>query len=145
MKPARLVRPPARLSLHLLLATLALASGHPALAQEEEPYVIQGSVIDPQSGRPLPNVTVQIRGTGFGAVTDAQGSYVIRASIASGDYTLVYSFVGRNTTTRSVTLGANRTVSVDSVALPETAIEMDQIAVTIAGQETERAKIANSV
>ncbi len=146
MKPARLVRPPACLSLLLpIFATFALAGGDPALAQEGEPYVIQGTVVDPSSGRPLPNVTVQIRGTGFGAVTDAQGSYVIRASIASGDYTLVYSFVGRNTTTRSVTLGANRTVSVDSVALPETAIEMDQIAVTIAGQETERAKIANSV
>ncbi len=121
------------------------AAGEPALAQQADAYVIQGSVVDPESGRPLSNVTVQIRGTGFGAVTNAQGDYTIRASIAPGTYTLVYSFVGRNTVTRRVTLGVPRAVTVEDLALGETAIEMDQIAVTIAGQETERGKIANSV
>jgi TonB-linked SusC/RagA family outer membrane protein len=123
----------------ILLALAPMAWGQRA------PYIIQGTVVDAASGRPFSNVQVQIRGTDFGGVTNQNGEYTIRAQIASGAYTLEYSFVGRNTITREVTLGANRTVSVEQVAMRETALPMEAIAVTIAGQETERAKMPNSV
>jgi TonB-linked SusC/RagA family outer membrane protein len=114
-------------------------------ARGQEPYVIQGSVIDAESGRPMPAVAVQIRGTNFGAITNQDGLYTIRAQIAPGSYTLEYSFIGRNTTTRPVTLGADRSVSVEQIAMRESALPMEAIAVTIAGIETERAKLPNSV
>jgi len=117
----------------------------PTAHGQGEPYVIQGTVTAAEGGQTLSNVTVQIRGTNFGAITDQDGTFTIRARIAGGDYTLQYSYVGRNTVTRSVTLGSDRSVNVEPVAMREKALEMEAIAVTIAGAETERAKLPNSV
>ncbi len=52
---------------------------------------VSGTVSDP-SGLPLPGVTVIVKGTAHGAVTDANGNYSL-VGVAS-DATLVFSFVG---------------------------------------------------
>ncbi len=55
---------------------------------------ISGQVTD-TSGNPLPGVTVIIKGTTHGAITDVNGSYLL--SSVPGDATLVFSFVGMKT------------------------------------------------
>lgn len=59
------------------------------LAQQQQ--TISGKVTD-SSGEPLPGVTVIIKGTTQGAVTDFDGDYTI--TDVPGDATLVFSFVG---------------------------------------------------
>ena len=55
---------------------------------------ISGLVTDNESGFPLPGVTIIIKGTTSGTVTDIDGTYSINAS---SDQTLVYSFIGYTT------------------------------------------------
>ncbi len=60
---------------------------------------VTGTVTDP-SGLPLPGVTVVIKGTSQGTVTDSNGSYSI-SNIPSGAV-LVFSFIGMKTTESAV-------------------------------------------
>jgi len=53
--------------------------------------VVSGKVTD-SSGTPLPGVTVVVKGTTQGTITDATGNYSL--SNVSGNVTLVFSFVG---------------------------------------------------
>ncbi|WP_423146002.1 TonB-dependent receptor [Rubrolithibacter danxiaensis] len=55
---------------------------------------IQGTVTD-NKGQPLPGVSVKIKGTNVGTVTDVNGNYSITAS--NGNGTLVFSFIGFTT------------------------------------------------
>ncbi len=55
---------------------------------------VSGKVTD-SSGAPLPGVTVVIKGTNKGIITDPEGNYSLHN--VSGDATLVFSFVGMKT------------------------------------------------
>ncbi len=52
---------------------------------------ITGTVTDEASGNPLPGVTIIVKGTTIGTISDINGSYSINAS---SDQTLVFSFIG---------------------------------------------------
>lgn len=71
------------LSLFFLLNITAL------YAQQENS--VRGTVTDP-SGTPMPGVTVVVKGTTNGTVTDTNGTY--RLSNVSEEATIVFSFVG---------------------------------------------------
>ena len=60
---------------------------------------VSGKVTD-SSGSPLPGVTVVVKGTTQGIITDADGNYSL--SNVPGDATLVFSFVGMKTQEISV-------------------------------------------
>ena len=68
---------------------------------------IVGVVVDEFDG-PLPGVSVMVKGTSKGAVTDFDGKYTIAAS--SGD-TLVFSYLGMKT--QEVVVGGSSTVNVN--------------------------------
>jgi len=74
---------------------------------------VSGKVTD-SSGAPLPGVTVIVKGTTNGIITDSNGSYSL--SKVPGDATLVFSFVGMKTQEFSV---AGKT-SIDVVMQEET-------------------------
>ncbi|MCX2839063.1 TonB-dependent receptor [Salinimicrobium sp. MT39] len=61
--------------------------------------VVQGKVID-QEGLPLPGVTVQIKGTSIGTVTDFEGRFSLTASSQSD--TLVFSYLGFKSQERKI-------------------------------------------
>ena len=71
----------------MLSAFLMLLSSLSVFAQEKS---ITGKVID-EEGIPIPSVTVSIKGTSTGTVTDFDGMYSIRAN---QDDVLMFSFVG---------------------------------------------------
>ena len=75
------------------------------IAQERR---ITGKVVSAADGSPLPGVSVQVKGTGKGASTDASGNYVI--NIPSGKGTLEIRSVGFNNQT--VTIGAQSAINV---------------------------------
>lgn len=87
-------------------------------AQEK---MVSGTVTEADSDMPLPGVSVQVKGTNEGVVTDFDGNYSISTNPAA---TLVFSFLGytsqeieiNNRTTINVTLEVN-TASLDEVVV----------------------------
>ncbi|WP_220392966.1 SusC/RagA family TonB-linked outer membrane protein [Chitinophaga lutea] len=72
----------------LFLVVLFLASAGTAAAQEE---TLRGKVTD-ETGQPLPGVTVVVKGTSHGAVTNAEGVYQLK--VPEGAKTLLFKFLG---------------------------------------------------
>jgi len=79
---------------------------------------VSGKVTD-KSGAPLPGVTVLVRGTTHGAITDFDGNYTI--GDVPGNATLVFSFVGMKK--QEVPVGDQATINVvmedESIGLEE--------------------------
>ncbi|NJD11942.1 MAG: SusC/RagA family TonB-linked outer membrane protein, partial [Gemmatimonadetes bacterium] len=73
-----------------------------------------------------------------GSISNAQGSFTIDAALPPGQYTVEYTFIGRRTTTKTVTLGTERAIALGTMALPETALQLEQIVVTGPGAAAER-------
>ncbi len=65
-----------------------------SVSVNEQGIKITGKV-DDISGSPLPGVTVAVKGTGQGTITDVDGNFVL--SNLSDDVTLVFSFIGMKT------------------------------------------------
>lgn len=80
---------------------------------------VSGKVTD-SSGAPLPGVTVVIKGTTSGIITDMDGSFIL--SKVPSDATLVFSFVGMKTQEISV---AGKTVI--DVVMAEDAIGIEEV------------------
>ncbi len=82
---------------------------------------VKGNVSDSQ-GEPVPGVTVLVKGTQQGVITDMDGNYNI--TVPGSESVLVFSFVGMDT--QEVVVG-NRTTIV--VVLTETTTDLDEIVV----------------
>ncbi|HEX8246254.1 MAG TPA: SusC/RagA family TonB-linked outer membrane protein [Longimicrobium sp.] len=136
--------PPTRTRRLLGAVMLALgAAAAPAAAQDA--YTLSGTVVDAGTQRPLPDVSVSLRGTQARTVTNASGQYTLRASVSPGSYTVVAAQLGRGQGTRAVTLGAERAVQVAPLALQETALQLEGIVATGTGAPSERREVGNTV
>lgn len=93
--------------------------------------LLTGKVTDNSDGKPLPGVNIQVKGTGVGAITDAEGEYSIMVSVPSS--VLVFSFVGYVTQEVAV---ENKTRL--DIALAASVTELSEIVVTGIGVATER-------
>jgi TonB-dependent starch-binding outer membrane protein SusC len=88
----------------------------------QEKQLITGKVIESTTGDPLPGVTVLIKGTTTGSVTDIDGNYSINAAPTD---VLVFSYMGYLSEEKVV--GTNTTVD---VGLAEDVIGLDEVVVT---------------
>ncbi|MCA0365988.1 MAG: SusC/RagA family TonB-linked outer membrane protein [Bacteroidetes bacterium] len=86
---------------------------------------ISGKVTSADDGTALPGVSVALKGSSRGAVTDADGKYKISASKGA---TLVFSFVG--TISQSVVVGSQSTIN---VALQGDNNQLSEVVVTAQG------------
>lgn len=59
--------------------------------QQDKRFTVKG-VVKAQSGEAIPGVTVAVKGTTVGTITDANGGYSL--SVPNGNSTLSFSFVG---------------------------------------------------
>ena len=91
--------------------------------QQVSELVVKGLVTDTKK-QPLPGVTVMIKGTSLGTVTDAEGHYVLTIP-QRDELVLVFSFVGMNS--REVTYKGEKELNVE---LGEKIAEMDEVVVT---------------
>ena len=80
------------------------------LAQE---VTIQGTVKSAEDGSPLPGVSILLKGTTTGTVTDLNGTYSISVPTTG---TLVFSYVGFKT--QEILVGDQRTIDVQLVPAP---------------------------
>jgi len=103
----------------LVTALLSAFLLNTAMAQDR---VVSGKVTSADDGTGLPGVSVLVQGTTKGTATDTNGAYSV--SLASGESTLVFSFIGFKTQT--ITVGAQTTVDVvletDVTALEEVVV-----------------------
>lgn len=87
---------------------------------------ISGQILS-SDGQPAEQVSVGIKGSARGAVSDNQGKFTIER-IKPGSYTLLVSFVGLATQEKDVEVAAGETVSV-SFTLSESANELQEVIV----------------
>ena len=86
----------------LLLMLTAYASGY-----AQSTGIVSGAVTDAESGEPGIGVNVMVKGTLLGALTDADGTYVI-TRVPVGDQTLVFTSVGFESFEKSITVVAGQ-------------------------------------
>lgn len=85
--------------------------------------VVKGKVTEP-SGEELPGVSVMVKGTTVGAVTDTNGNFSISISDGTENATLVFSFVGY--LTKEVPVGNK---SIINITLEEDLKQLEEIVV----------------
>lgn len=97
---------------------------------------VRGSVTDSISQRPVPGVRVTVEGTALGAVTRADGGYVLDG-VPEGQRTLRTSALGFGARTRTVTVVSGQTVTAD-FALARTAVQLQNLVVVGYGTQEQR-------
>ncbi|MBN2633878.1 MAG: carboxypeptidase-like regulatory domain-containing protein, partial [Bacteroidales bacterium] len=112
----------------LLITALVLISKLPAYSFDPQTTLLRGTVTDALTGDPVSFVSVYLKGTTVGTVTDQKGSYTIETSVNAT--TLVFSFVGYNTEIRTIRPGREQTVDVKltlaSIALDEVIVKPER-------------------
>ncbi len=84
---------------------------------------VRGTVTD-EKGNPLPGVTVMLKGTSLGVITDVEGKYTLRLPQEFKELKLIFSFVGMKTQEMSY---AGQTEL--NVTMHEEAAEMDEVVI----------------
>jgi TonB-linked SusC/RagA family outer membrane protein len=113
-----------------VLGLFLCLSGHISAQQRS----IQGTVVDRQ-GSPLPGVTVVIKGTSQGTITNADGNYSLNG--INNETRLVFSFVGM--TSQEVAVGNQ--ISID-VTLIDATIGLDEVVAIGYGTQSRRTVIS---
>ncbi|MGE4586024.1 MAG: SusC/RagA family TonB-linked outer membrane protein [Mangrovibacterium sp.] len=92
----------------LLLAIFAIGL-QSVLAQTRE---ITGTVISADDGSSIPGVSVSVKGTTLGTITDVNGTFIIK--VPESTQTLVFSFVGMKTNEVALTSQSTYNVKMES-------------------------------
>jgi TonB-linked SusC/RagA family outer membrane protein len=118
----------------IVLAILMACSPHHELAAQGGSGSIQG-VVRSQGG-PLEGVTVSVTGTTLGALTRADGRYII-ANVPAGAHTLRISRIGFAQQELPVAVSAGQATPLN-VELKSAAVSLDQVVVTGYGSTARR-------
>ncbi len=109
----------------------------PDFSEQPQAKTVSGKVTD-ATGSPLPGVSVSVKGTTTGIVTDIDGKYSL--SNVPANATLVYSFVGMKT--QEISVGTQRVLD---VALKEETIGISEVVVTALGITREKKGLGYAV
>lgn len=133
--------------IHLLWLAIAvmLAGGVETALAQQTTYTITGRALDADGGAPLPGVQVVVRGTRFGGITNAEGTYSVLAQLARGTYVVEATMIGRETQQQTVTLADARVVSVPDIRMRTTTLALEEIVVTGTAAPTARRALGNAV
>jgi len=122
-----------------MLATFAIAILFSfSLMASQQPITITGNITSSEDGLGLPAVTVVVKGTQIGEVTDLNGNYSIE--VPGNDAILEFRFIGYET--QEVTVGNQRIID---VVLVESAQELEEVVVTALGITREEKSLGFSV
>ncbi|WP_423128355.1 SusC/RagA family TonB-linked outer membrane protein [Gaoshiqia sp. Z1-71] len=112
-------------------------SVNPSSLQQQQKRTVNGKVTNTQ-GEPIPGVTVIVKGTTIGTITDFDGSFSV--ANVSGDETLVFSFVGMRSQEVPVDNRSNF-----QVVLEEETIGVGEVIVTALGVRREEKALGYAV
>ncbi|MFZ5939866.1 MAG: SusC/RagA family TonB-linked outer membrane protein [Bacteroidota bacterium] len=119
----------------VFMLSLLLFVGYNLMAQGVQ---ITGNVTNSEDGTALPGVSVAVKGTTVGTVTDFNGDYSL--AVPANATTLVFSFVGM--TPKEETIGGRTLINVELV--PE-AKALDEVVVTALGLSREKKALSYAV
>jgi TonB-linked SusC/RagA family outer membrane protein len=122
--------------LFLLIVLFVFVGGYTLLAQTT---VITGTVTSSVEGEgPIPGVTVQVKGTTIGAITDANGRYSIPAPTSAT--TLIFSYIGMKS--QEVEIGGRTVIN---GVMESDILGLDEVVVTALGISREKKALGYSV
>jgi TonB-dependent SusC/RagA subfamily outer membrane receptor len=107
-------------------------------------YVISGNVTDAKTAETLPGVAVRLTSTSFAISTDIDGNFTLPATVAPGNYTLTFTYIGYRTVSRTIQLGSSEAVTVN-VELSQDAVGLDEVIITGTSEGTTRRQLGNYV
>jgi len=105
----------------LSIATYAVFANKTVTVSLQESKVITGVVTDATSGEALPGVSIQVKGTSTGTITDVEGHYTI--TVSNTDI-LVFNFIGY--LEEEITVGEQEVIN---VILAPDIIDLDEVVV----------------
>lgn len=112
----------------LLAALIILSATSLSFSQSR---IVRGLVTSSEDGGPIPGVTILIRGTTQGTITDFDGRYEI--SVPEDRNILVFRFVGL----QSQEIAVSNRISIDVTMIPELT-SLSEVVVTAYGDQTRR-------
>ncbi|MBJ2173344.1 SusC/RagA family TonB-linked outer membrane protein [Aureibaculum sp. A20] len=104
---------------------------------------ISGTVTD-DFGETIPGVTVQIKNTSKGAVTDFSGNYTLEANVKSGNNILVFRSIGFSTKEVPFTYESQSEITIDA-AMSADILGLDEVVITGVGALTAKKQIGNVI
>lgn len=118
--------------IHYLLLSCLLLIGNSVYAQQIN---VHGQILD-EAGQTMPGVSISVKGTASGTITDIDGKFALKATKGA---TLVFSFVGYETAY------AKAEDQPLTIKLKENSMLVDEVVVTALGIKKEKKALAYSV
>ncbi len=109
-----------------------------SIALYSQSVQITGNVTSAEDGGPLPGVSVVVKGTTIGTVTDFNGNYSL--GVPASANTLVFSFVGMRTAEVAI---ASQTII--NLVMEVDALRLDEVVVTAIGISRQQKSLGYSV
>ncbi len=105
-----------------LLISIALLL--PFLAFSQQKGTIKGSIIN-STGKPAENVSVTLKGTKYGVITNSEGQYSFKAP--AGNYILVISHVGISNRESAITIKAGQVTGMPLTTINESVNSLSEV------------------
>jgi len=105
-------------------------------------YTLKGTVTD--NVGPVPGVSVQIKNTNTGEITDFSGNYILKVNLNPGNYTLVFRSLGLVSKELKITL-TNESQIVNNVTMNSDILGLDEVVITGAGALTSKKQLGNTI
>lgn len=96
------------------------------------------------TGAAVESVAVTVKGTKFGGLADNNGLYSFTAPLTAGNYTLVFAGVGFQQQETALTVGTDKSYTVDAV-LSEKISKLDEVVVTGTSAGTTRRQLGSYI
>lgn len=123
-------------SYSILDRNIVIMKNSSSTLQDEKTIKVSGKVSD-SSGASLPGVTILLKGTNNGTITDTDGNYTINNIPLDG--TLIFSFVGMNT--QEILVGGKSAIS---IVMTESTIGIEEVVAIGYGTQSVR-KVSGSL
>jgi len=121
----------------ILLASLSYA--FPVPYNNFIKRTITGTVIEAETGEPLPGATVTVVGTAIGAITDENGQFTLNYD--ADNFTIAVQYLGY----LAKTVEVNRTMEQLSISLAEDVFELEGVVITGQGLDVERRRVSTNI
>ncbi|MFM7357593.1 MAG: SusC/RagA family TonB-linked outer membrane protein [Sediminibacterium sp.] len=95
-------------------------------------------------GATVESVNVTVKGTKYGTISDLNGNYAFSAALTPGNYTLVFSAIGWGDQTKNLTVGNDKSYTVDATLSPSIS-KLDEVVVTGTSAGTTRRQLGSYV
>jgi hypothetical protein len=110
---------------YLIFFVVALSACQETFSQTPDKTVIKGTVIDSKTGEPVSFVSVFLKGTTVGTLTDKAGKYSLECRVPVTD--IGFSFIGYQSEFRKVLQGKEQTIN---IRLALSVIALDEVIVS---------------